>query len=341
MWTDILPDYVTFLAKTITIVVAFLFIIGTIVSAAARNRSESVQGRLEVRKLNQVLDSYRDTLNEEMLSPVALKRYLKQQNKQAKKERKSDSDSSNKRLFFIEFKGDIQAVSAEFLSYEISAILTQLNSEDEVLVSIDSPGGAVSGYGFAASQLQRIRDADVKLTVAIDQVAASGGYLMAVVANKIIAAPFAAVGSIGVVAQIPNFHKLLKKNEVDVDVFTSGEFKRTVTLFGENTESGKEKFQNQLDQIHQQFKDLVLKYRPEIDIAQVSTGEAWLASQAIDFGLVDELTTSDAYLMKACEEGDVFKVKWLPKLSVTEKLVHRVEAVLGRWLQALSKPFGG
>ncbi len=337
-WGDILFDYLAFLAKTFTVVIAFLVVLASIFSARLSTRKKP-QGYLEVKKINQVLNDYRDLLQGVILSAAELKSYIKQRNRQHKKEAKAQS--ARRRLFFLEFKGDIQAEGANALSREVSAILTSSDAEDEVLVSIESSGGTVNGYGFAASQLQRIRKAGIRLTVAIDKVAASGGYLMAVVSDRIIAAPFAVVGSIGVVAQIPNFHRLLKKNDVDVDIFTSGEFKRTVTVFGENTEVGREKFQSQLDLIHQQFRSLVLKYRPDIDIDKVGTGETWLAEQALELGLVDDLITSDDYLMEACREKDVFKIKWVPKLSPMGRLAYRLESAVTRWLRSLGLVHSG
>ena len=108
-------------------------------------------------------------------------------------------------------------------------------------------------YGLAASQMQRIRDKKLKLTVCVDKVAASGGYMMAVVADKIIAAPFAVLGSIGVLAQVPNFHRLLKKHDVDFEMLTAGKYKRTLTMFGENTDKGREKFQEDIEDTHVLF----------------------------------------------------------------------------------------
>lgn len=350
---EILLDYAVFLAKTVTLFLAALFLIGGIASIATRHRQAKPQGYIEVQKLNSVFKNYEMVMHEAMLPPADFKQYLKQQDnvdkeadKKAAAEKKSfskDQDAkphpSRKRLFYLEFKGDIQASSVAGLCQEVSAVLVSANQQDEILMSIESGGGTVSGYGFGASQLQRIRDKGLHLTVAVDKVAASGGYLMACIANKIIASPFALVGSIGVMAQIPNFHRLLKKHDVDMDVFTAGEFKRTVTLFGENTDVAKAKFQQELESVHDQFKAAVLQYRPDLDIARASTGETWLAEEAKGIGLVDELSTSDAYLMDACKSADVFKVKWVSKRTPLEKIMNRAEAHLTRWVSAVRAPY--
>ena len=149
----------------------------------------------------------------------------------------------------------MDAHEVESLREEITAIISIANpSKDKVLIRLESGGGVVHGYGLAASQLQRIKSAGIPLSVAIDKVAASGGYMMACVADEILAAPFAIVGSIGVIAQIPNFNKILKKNDVEFEQITAGEFKRTLTLFGENTDKAREKFREEIEQTHDLFK---------------------------------------------------------------------------------------
>lgn len=329
----ILLDYGLFLVEAVTIVIAIFIVFSSIFAAAAKYRHDRPSGYLEIKSLNKRLEHYENAVHEAVLSPAEIKKYWKD------KKKKPAKQADRKRLFFIQFKGDIQASATAGLRKEVSAILTSVREQDGVAVSIESAGGMVSHYGFAASQLQRIRDQGIHLTVAIDKVAASGGYLMACVAHKIIAAPFALVGSIGVLAQLPNFHRLLKKSEIDMNVVTAGEFKRTITMFGDDTETGKEKFQEEIDDIHKQFKDIVLRHRPEIDIVKAATGEAWLAEQAQGIGLVDELMTSDAYLMKACEELDVFQVRWIPRMSRAERFLDRAASHVSRWFGFFARPF--
>ena len=224
------------------------------------------------------------------------------------------------RTFVIHFDGDTAASGVDFLSVEISAVLTMAGANDEVVICLESPGGMVHSYGLAASQMMRIRNKGIPLTAIVDRVAASGGYLMAAVANKILAAPFAVIGSIGVVAQIPNLHRLLKKNDVDVEVLTAGKYKRTLTLLGENTDEGREKFREELEDVHALFQEFVAENRPELDIEAVATGEAWYGKRALELNLVDGLATSDEYLIELCETRDVFEVTW----EETKKPIDRV-----------------
>lgn len=223
-------------------------------------------------------------------------------------------------LYVLNFKGDIQASGTAALADEISAVLAVAKAQDEVLLKLESPGGVVHGYGLAASQLDRLKQKGVKLTVAVDKVAASGGYMMACVADRILAAPFAVVGSIGVVAQVPNFHELLEKHDIDVDVFTAGKYKRTVTMFGKNTPEDKEKFQQELVETHQLFQDFVTKYRPQLDLNQVATGEHWYGEDALKLNLVDDLATSDSYLMTLMAEQQVYALHTRTKPTLAEKL---------------------
>ena len=267
----------------------------------------------------------------------AARKQEKENAKAAKKARKKgeDPEAKRKRLYVLGFEGDLKASATDNLREEISAILTQVRAGDEILVKVESPGGMVHGYGLAASQLQRIRDAEVPLTIAVDKVAASGGYMMACVANRIIAAPFAVLGSIGVLAQLPNFHKWLKKNDIDFELYTAGEYKRTLTMFGENTDKGREKFIEELEKTHGLFKDFVRDNRPQLDIDKVATGEVWYGRQAVDEGLVDELQTSDAFIQQRIEDWDVFDVRFVHKKNWQEKLGFAAEGAIERTVMKL------
>ena len=232
----------------------------------------------------------------------------------------------------LDFEGDLQASAVASLREEITAVLAIAASTDEVLVRLESPGGVVPGYGLAASQLGRIRSQGLALTVAVDKVAASGGYMMACIASKIIAAPFALLGSIGVIAQVPNFHRFLKGKEVDVEVMKAGQYKRTLTLLGRNTEEDRQKFQHELDDLHSLFKDFVQENRPQVDLAEVATGEAWYGRRALERKLVDELKTSDEYLVEQCATREVFQVKYVVHKHRWERLMEKFVgmAPLGR-----------
>lgn len=307
-----LPDYGLFLAKTITLTGAFLVLTLGIAAIKAKHKSKE---SLIIKKLNQKYQDMQRDLQAEVLSKAELKKVLKQQ-KKAEKNRQPYA----KRLFVVHFDGDIRASQVHHLREAINAILTLATHNDEVVVRLESAGGMVHAYGLAASQLDRLKRRHIPLTVCIDKVAASGGYMMAAVADKILAAPFAIIGSIGVVAQIPNFNRLLKKNHVDFEMLTAGEFKRTLTLFGENTDKGRQKLQEEIEETHQLFKQFLAEHRPQLDVDQVATGEHWLACRAKDLNLVDDLITSDDYLLNASLSAEVIEIEYRIKRSFSDRL---------------------
>ncbi|EGZ7035818.1 protease SohB, partial [Cronobacter sakazakii] len=210
------------------------------------------------------------------------------------------------------------------------------------LVRLESPGGVVHGYGLAASQLQRLRERQIPLTIAVDKVAASGGYMMACVANNIVAAPFAIIGSIGVVAQIPNFNRLLKRNDIDIELHTAGQYKRTLTLLGENTEEGREKFREDLNETHHLFKEFVHSMRPSLDIDAVATGEHWYGVQAKEKGLVDEISTSDDLIIARMAEREVVSLRYMQRKRLMDRFTgsaaQSLDRLLLRWWQRGQKP---
>ena len=322
---EFLIEYGLFLAKSVTVLIAILILVAVILGMSQRQRDPDA-GHIEVKSLNDALDAITQSLKSVVLNPELRRKDEKEEKKRSREKQKSlkrevkSGQSPGPRTFVVDFKGDIQASHVTALREEITAILSVAQSGDEVLVRLESPGGVVHGYGLAASQLQRVRSRDIALTVAVDKVAASGGYMMASVANKIIAAPFSLLGSIGVVAQLPNFHRLLKKNDVDVEVLTAGEFKRTLTVFGENTEKDREKFVEDLEDVHALFKELVSQNRPQVNIDEVATGEAWFGTRALERNLVDQLQTSDEYIVDQCVERDVFLVKYV----IHKKRIDRI-----------------
>ena len=322
---DYLFDYLMFLAKSLTIVLAIGAVILMIVVAAVKPKSH--KGELTFDDLSLEHQQLVDGLQQEMLDKKSYKSWLKQQ--------KSDEKKPADKLFVIDFHGSMDAHEVESLREEVTAVLAVASPQDEVLIRLESGGGVVHGYGLAASQLDRLKQRQIPLTIAVDKVAASGGYMMACIADRIIAAPFAIVGSIGVVAQLPNFHKLLKRNHIDVEQFTAGEFKRTVTLFAENTDKGREKFQQEMEQTHVLFKDFVLKHRPVLDISRVATGEHWFGYQAKELQLIDELQTSDDYLLQQLDKRQVFKVRYQLKKGLAEKVgLSAATALQSLWQQA-------
>jgi serine protease SohB len=341
---DLLAEYGIFLLKALTIVVSIILVVAGI-AAAGGKKNHNNDGQITVNKVNDDLDEYKEILEANLFEKEELKEIEKARVKEDKEKAKSEKakakmlskankkagkkdvaeiggveETPKKRVFVLDFDGDIKASAADLMREEITAILTMARKEDEVVVRLESGGGMVHSYGLASSQLQRIKDSGIPLTVCIDMVAASGGYMMACIADKIVAAPFAIVGSIGVVAQLPNFSRLLKKNDIDFEMFTAGEYKRTVTMFGHNSAKAKDKFRDDLEETHVLFKNHVTNFRPSVNIEEVATGDVWYGQDALKNNLIDELGTSDDYLVSACKNSDVFEVSYEFKKSLQEKL---------------------
>lgn len=318
--TDFFLQYGLFLAKSATVVIALLVCVAVVLSAAREARHQGPE-RLEVDSLNDRYERMRDALEVELLLPATLKSLSKQRRKSKKAALKTAGERSDRpRIFVLDFDGDLAASAVGQLREEVTALLQVLRKGDEVLLRLESEGGLVHGYGLAASQLKRLRDRQFKLTVAVDKVAASGGYLMACVADRILAAPFAIVGSIGVVAQIPNVHRLLKKYDVDVELHTAGVHKRTLTMLGANTDAAREKFREELEDTHLLFKQFVTENRPQVVIEQVATGEHWFGTRALAIQLVDALQTSDDYLLEHAATADLFALRYRRKKPLAERL---------------------
>ena len=279
---------------------------------------------LKVLHLNKVQEQRREDLLEATQGKAALKQLKKTMAKKAKQalkvknKRKSKNDSQQ--VFVLDFDGDIKASAVKHLREEISTLISTANAGDEVIIRLESPGGIVHGYGLAAAQLVRLKEAGLKLTICVDKVAASGGYMMACVADKIIAAPFAVIGSIGVVSQLPNFHKWLKNHDIDYEQFTAGDYKRTVTVFGENDDEDRAKYQQELEQTHALFKHFVTTYRAQLDLDKVANGEHWYGEDALKLKLVDKLQTSDSYILELMVENQVYALHSRQKPTLAEKL---------------------
>lgn len=317
MSVEFLADYASFLAKTVTLVVAIVVVLVFIAALRGKGRRRTA-GQMQVTKLNDFYKGLRERLEQSLLSKDVLKGLRKEQAKTLKKEKKTTEPKS--RVYVLDFDGDIKASATDSMRHEITALLSLATDKDEVVLRLESGGGMVHSYGLASSQLARIRQAGIPLTICIDKVAASGGYMMACIGTKIISAPFAILGSIGVVAQLPNVNRLLKKHDIDFEVLTAGEYKRTLTVFGENTEKGREKFQQDLDITHDLFKNFVASYRPQLSIDEVATGEVWLGIAALDKQLVDELKTSDEYLSDRAKTADVFHLHFAQRKSLQERV---------------------
>lgn len=324
--TQLWAQYGLFLAKALTTVCAILVLTGGI-AAILRKGKTSDKGKLEIKKLNSKYQETTVSLQEEILPKTEYKKLIKARKKQTK----ASTGSSRKRVFVIRFQGDIKASAVHSLREEVTALLGVATPTDEIVVCVESGGGLVSAYGLAASQLQRFKKRNIPLTVIIDKIAASGGYLMACVADQILAAPFAIIGSIGVVAQVPNFYRLLKKKDIDFELLTAGQYKRTLTMFGENTPEGRQKFQQEIEEIHALFKNFIMQFRPNLDIQKVATGEHWLATQALDLKLIDNLDTSDDYLLAASQQADVYQITYKTKKALSEKLSSFMGRIQADW----------
>ncbi len=311
---QLLQSILLFASETALIVVAILIVLAAIALLVARGR---MKPELEIEDIGEHFKSFRHTLEAEILDKKKLKAHLKEEKKLAKLEKKT---KDQRRLFVLDFDGDLKASGVESLRQEISAILQVATTNDEVVLRLESPGGVVHGYGLAASQLMRLTEKSIPLVICVDKIAASGGYMMACVGSQILAAPFAILGSIGVVASLPNFHKLLQKHDVEYKEVTAGEYKRTVSILGEITEKGMEKFKSQLEETHILFKNFISHNRPNLNLARVATGEYWYGTQALELGLIDKIQTSHDYLMSQPKSAQILKVKFNVKKHLSERL---------------------
>ncbi|WP_407276224.1 protease SohB [Halothiobacillus sp. DCM-1] len=319
-----------------------------LVMLVARARGRGARGTRQdwqFESLNQTVQTSADALARQVLDDRAWKRRQKQQSEDAKARKKTAS--TEPQVFVLSFTGDLRASAVEALREEITVVLSVARpAEDEVLLLLESPGGLVTAYGLAAAQLARLRVAGIRLTVAVDKVAASGGYMMAAVADHIVAAPFAVVGSIGVVAQLPNVHRLLQRHEIDIELHTAGQYKRTLTVLGENTEEGREKFRMQLNETHDLFKAFLQQYRPVLDLSVVATGEYWFGQQALALNLVDELATSDAWISARLATHQFTRVRkmarttWLQRVrgEAQAAVTEATEQLWDRWRHKLEDP---
>ncbi|HFI0633578.1 TPA: protease SohB [Streptococcus suis] len=328
MWETIFIEYGIFFLKVVTFLLAILLFL----VLSTKIKSKKPDGQVTITDLSEKLLEQQEQFEKELLDKKAYKKLQEERDQESSEQ---ETEDPVKHLFVLDFEGDIQAKQVDNLHEEITAILTLASQGDEVLLRLESPGGSVYGYGLGASQLLRLKDKLIPLTIAVDKVAASGGYLMASVADTIVAAPFALVGSIGVVAEIPNIHRLLKKHEIDVDVMTAGKYKRTLTVIGENTPEGKEKFQEELNDVHALFKEFVSENRPILDIEQVSTGETWYGTSAKKVHLVDEIATSDDLILGQIHDKQVLLVKYEEKKSLINQIGVQVETSLSNLLLKL------
>lgn len=351
---EFLLDYGLFLAKIATVVVAIVALL--VVVKSVNGRSHGAKGELEITNLT---EQHKDTLQQlehHIHDDAFLKARHKAEKKSEKAKHKAESKALKKaakegkleakhepHLFVLNFNGSIDAKEVTALREEVTAILAIAQPGDEVLLKLESGGGMVHGYGLASSQLDRLKAKEIKLTIAVDKVAASGGYMMACIADHLVSAPFAIIGSIGVIAQLPNFNKLLKKHDIEYEQLTAGEFKRTLTIFGENTDKAREKFKQELEETHGLFKDFIRERRPSLDVDSVATGEHWFGTHALKLGLIDDIKTSDDLIVEACQEKTVLAISYVQKKKLADKLAgaagQAAENVMLKLLSKGQRPF--
>ena len=302
--------------------IAIVLVVPIIIGARSQRRRED---EVKVTSLDDRFDLMEAQIRIATDGAKGAKAFLKARKKEAKQR-----DENAKRVYVIGFKGDPMASGHAAFARKITAALVAARPDkDEIVVSITSPGGIVSGYGLMAAQMQRVRRAGVELTACVDQVAASGGYMMAVAANRIVAAPFAVVGSIGVVAQVPNVSRLLKKIDVDYEELTAGEHKRPISVLAPISEEGREHFKTKLEETHVAFKDFVRENRPALNVEAVGDGDYWYATDALKLGLIDAIATSDEYLLAQRGKARLFVIDAPEKKTLMKVLFGRLgEAAL-------------
>ena len=320
---EFFAEYGLFLLKAVTIVGAIVVVVGTV---AAASRKATMQEGLEIEHLNKKYQTLASALKQAILKKADRKAQVKADKVKAKAEAKSAD--TRPRSFVIDFKGDLKATAVASLREEVSAILEVAGPDDQVIVRLENHGGIVHEHGLATSQLVRIRDQGIPLLISVDKVAASGGYLMACVANRLIAAPFAILGSIGVIAQLPNFNRLLDEHGIDFEMITAGKYKRNVTIFGKNTDEDRAKLKEELEDVHSLFKDVVARYRQDLDLEKVATGEHWYGTRALELGLADELKTSDELLAELARDRDLYRVSYKIKQPLQKRILASVDALL-------------
>ena len=326
---EFVSNYGLFLAKAITILI-FIWVVLSLLASLAHKPHEEDQ--IEIKNLNKKFESLKLLMQKSLLSKKDVKQLMKQSKKESKKKKNEDK---RQRVFVLNFVGNIKASAVKHLRKEITALLAIATPEDEVVICLENAGGMVHEHGFASSQLERIKQRNIALTVAVDKVAASGGYMMACVADRIVAAPFSIIGSIGVIAQLPNFNRLLEKHGIEYEQIKAGDLKRTITMFGKNTDEDREKFTEQMEETHALFKEFVAENRSQIDIQEIATGEHWLGKRALELKLVDELITSDDYLLRKSESADVYEVTHTAPKSISEKIMGNAQHAIDKIFTAI------
>ncbi|KAL7479551.1 hypothetical protein ACHAW6_015328 [Cyclotella cf. meneghiniana] len=276
--------------------------IQSIVEILGPNRADAIRTTLVGNMINGKAGTLLASLNERPLASVLSSVF--------------DNRSRRKNLFVTRFPGDVTASQLNELREEVTGILRAAQPGDEALLVLQSGGGTVTGYGLAAAQLLRVKERGMKLTICVEQVAASGGYMMCCTADRIVASPFAVLGSIGVISEIPNAYERLKQEGIEFQTITAGKYKRTVTPTKKVTKEDLKKSEEDINDILKLFKAFVKSQRPQLNIDEVATGETWFGEMALEKGLCDELATADDVLLEFVDNGyDVYEVAYNPPLE--------------------------
>ncbi|CAB3976441.1 protease SohB [Candidatus Azoamicus ciliaticola] len=314
---NILTDYTIFFLKIITIIILLLLTIITCL-IIIKNKDNKY---IEIKNINKKYITLKKMFLSEILKKTEKKNIIKNINKEEK-------IIKTKNLFILNFNGDINASDINNLKDILSILILNKKYVDEVLIKLTSNGGIVTNYGLAATQLKRLKNENINLTISIDTIAASGGYMMACVANKIIASHFSIIGSIGVLGIIPNINKMLNKNNIEIEYHTSGKYKKTLSVIGENTEIGRKKFIESLENTHFLFKNFVKENRSQINIDEIATGEYWYGIDALKLNLIDKIQTSDEYIMENLNNTKIYEIKLNEKTNIKNKIKENIHNIL-------------
>lgn len=310
---NILTSYAIFFLKIITIIILLLTTI-IICLILITNKDNNY---IKIKNINKKYITLKKLFLSKISKKIERKNLIKEENL-----------TKTKNLFVLHFNGDINASDINNLKDILSIIILNKTHVDEVLIKLTSNGGIVTNYGLAASQLKRLKNENINLTISIDTIAASGGYMMACVANKIIASHFSIIGSIGVLGIIPNINKILTKNNIEIEYHTSGKYKKTLSIIGENTEIGRKKFIESLENTHFLFKNFVKENRSQINIEEIATGEYWYGVDALKLNLIDKIQTSDEYIIENLNNANIYEIKLSEKINIKNKIKENIHNIL-------------
>ncbi|MFC1701542.1 signal peptide peptidase SppA [Pseudomonadota bacterium] len=261
--------------------------------------------------------------------------------------------SNDKQIAIVVAEGEI--LSGNHLAGRIGSISTaeQLRraARDEnvaaVVVRINSPGGDAYASEVLRVELQQVRDSGKTVVISMGNVAASGGYWMAMAADEVWASPATITGSIGVFGLLPTFGETLGKIGVHTDGFGTTEMAGKLRLDMPLDPGIARVFQSSTERIYQQFINLVSKARGKTveEINEYAQGRVWSGEQAAERGLIDKTGTfQDAIKASAriAGLGDNYQIKWIePEQSTLDKFfMDFMSGAISKLDISFSKPSG-